>query len=278
MSLVDTSQNIEGSVSTDQGAPFSPESSPVGSPSPQDLAPSSSSGNAFDVVLESLPVASTEDVPVEGVVETPEGESNPATPPSDTSVEIDYGFASELGLQHVEFDPESPLLQDFQAIAKDAGLNQEQVEKLVSGYLQSLDDSVAQSVGAYNQSVESLRDQTLETLKSEWGVDAYDQKMPRVAQLLKSTFSDEALDVLRSSADLGSSVALIKGFDAIAERFGESAFVTGSFATVTDVYTYPTSQAFMAEHREILNNPNDPEYAAYQARYMDLIKNKQKTA
>jgi hypothetical protein len=266
------SEQQEGSVSADQGVPFASESSPEGSPNPQDLP--SSKSNAFDEALGSLPTA-------------PKGEEGDAseTPsevdsekPADAVQELDYSFASELGLQHVEFDPESPLLQDFQAVAKEAGLNQEQVEKLVSGYLQSLDDSVAQSVGAFSQGVEALRDQTLDSLKSEWGVDAYEQKMPRIAQLLKGTFSDEALDVLRSSPDLGSSVALIKGFDAIAERFGESAFVEGSFSTVTDAYTYPTSEAFMTEHREVLMNPNHAEYATYQTRYMELVKSKQKTA
>jgi hypothetical protein len=266
------SEHQEGSVSTDQGVPFASESSPVDSPNSQDLP--SSKSNAFDEALESLPTAPK--VEEGDVSETPS--ETDAEKPADVVQDLDYGFASELGLQHVEFDPESPLLQDFKSIAKEAGLNQEQVEKLVSGYLQSLDDSVAQSVGAFSQSMEALRDQTLDSLKSEWGVDAYEQKMPRIAQLLKGTFSDEALDVLRSSPDLGSSVALIKGFDAIAERFGESAFVEGSFSTVTDSYTYPSSEAFMTEHREILMNPKHEEYAVYQTRYMDLIKNKQKTA
>jgi hypothetical protein len=270
----DVPQNIEGSVSTDQGVPFSPESSPVASPSTQDLAPSNLSGNAFDAALGSLPVAPKEDAPAEGVVETPEGESNPETPPQDASIELDYSFASELGLQHVEFDRDDPLVQLLDGISKDVGLNQEQVEKLVSGHLQAFDAKIGELVASLSQQQEALASQTLETLKSEWGVDAYEQKMPRVAQLLKSTFSDEALGVLRSSSDLGSSVALIKGFAEIADRFGESAFVTGNFSTVTDAYTYESSEAFMREHEAILTNPNHDEYKAYNARYEELIKAK----
>ena len=255
----------EGStpVETATNASVAEGLSPESPPPTQDSKPSNVS--AFEEVLGANPVVA------EALSGDTEGEVSTEETSQETAFEVDYGFVKDLALQNVEFDRESPLIQTFQEVAKDAGLKHEHIEKLVSCFLQSQDEQVGELIQSFQKQQEALANQTLDTLKSEWGIDVYEQKMPRVSQLLKSTFSEEALEVLRSSPDLGSSVALIKGFSEIADRFGETAFVEGSFSTTTDAYTYGSSAEFMAQHRDILMNPNHEEYGVYTERYNKLI-------
>ena len=255
----------EGStqVETATNASVAEGLSPESPPPTQDSKPSNVS--AFEEVLGESPTQA------EASSEKTEGDGLSEDTPQETVLEFNYDFVKDLALRNVEFDAESPLMQTFQEVAKDVSLKPEQIEKLVSACLQSMDEQVGEVTQSFQQQQEALANQTLDTLKSEWGVDVYEQKMPRVSQLLKSTFSEEALEVLRSSPDLGSSVALIKGFAEIADRFGETAFVEGSFSTTTDAYTYGSSAEFMAQHRDILMNPNHEEYGAYTERYNKLI-------